>query len=197
MERRRTSDVPTPREEEGEEEEATREERVLRDVEMRSRERERRGLVEREHEERTERVRSHVESPYASMREERSHVREERPYAFVGEERPHSHVGGTRRPAGIGEDDTPEPRERRQQPTDDRYRYPPPPPPRAGLHIPPASGVRWVPPYISDVESVNLIDHVGRKYVFPLEKCRSKEVCVILLLLRMSSPRLNAPAAGY
>jgi len=201
MERRRgTSDAPTRWEEE---EEATREERVLRDVEMRRRDRERRELIEREFEERTE----------------RRHSREERPYVFVGEERSHTRAERTRRAAEIAEDDTPELRERRQQPADDQDIYPyipyAPPPPQAEPQVPEddasrdsdgsfkyrrrrVSGMRHFPPYAPAVGLVNLLDHQGRSYVFPLDKCGSKEVCVVLLLLsRMPLSRLNSPATGY
>jgi len=217
MERRRgTSDAPARWEEE--EEEAAREERVLRDVEMKRRDRERRELIERGFEERTERRHSREETPYASIREGRSHVRDERPHVLVGEERSHTRVERTRRAAEIAEDDTPEPKERRQQPADDQDIYshiPNIPPPPAEPQLPEddasrdsdgssryrrrrVSRIRYFPSYAPAIGFVNLLDHQGGTYVFPLDKCASKEVCVVLLLLpRMPFPRLNSPATGY
>lgn len=142
----------------------------------------REGVVERE--ELGRREREHEERPGTIVREEPPRVREER----------------TRRPAWTDEDDAwynnnnnnnPEPRERRQQPNDSRDTYP-----SVSRHVVredvdegardfdgPAGGERRRSvgrlPGI-DATPVYLMDHTGEKYVFPLSKCGSKEVCVVL-----------------
>jgi len=127
----------------------------------------------------------------------REREREERPGTIVRDESPRVRTVRIGPPAGTDEDDVwynnSEPWERRQQPDDSRDTYPSFS--RRVVREDADEGARDFDrsagggrrrsfgrfPVI-DATPVYLMNHMGDRYVFPLSKCGSKEVCVVLRL---------------